>query len=252
MTGWDPGQYERFADKRLRPALDLIARIPGNPSVIWDLGCGTGVITGLLAHRWPNAGVHGLDSSAEMLERAQPIGGIEWVEGTIESWSPTEPVDLVFSNAALQWVGNHDALLPRLAGRLRPGGTLAIQMPRNFEEPSHLLLAETARSDRWRRLLEQVTRPPPVAPSDDYLRILRGHAAVIDIWETTYLQVLQGDDPVAGWTRATAARPYLAVAGDESDAFMADYTERLRAAYPPEPDGTTLFPFRRLFIVARR
>jgi trans-aconitate 2-methyltransferase len=125
-------------------------------------------------------------------------------------------------------------------------------MPRNYGEPSHLLLAETARSDKWRQLLGEVTRAPPVAPPDDYLRILRGHANLIDIWETTYLQVLQGEDPVAEWARATGARPYLDAARDESDAFIADYTERLRVAYPPEPDGTTLFPFRRLFIVATR
>ena len=252
MTAWDPGQYELYANERLRPALDLIGRIPGDPSMIWDLGCGTGAITGLLAHRWPNAAVYGHDSSPEMLERARLIASVEWVEGTIESWSPAKPVDLVFSNAALQWVGDHDSLLPRLAGHVRPGGTLAIQMPRNYGEPSHLLLAETAQSDRWRQLLGEVTRRPPVAPPDHYLRILRGHTVAVDIWETTYLQVLEGEDPVAEWTRAAGARPYLTAAGDESDAFMADYSKRLRAAYPREPDGATLFPFRRLFIVARR
>ena len=251
MTDWDPGVYERYADHRLRPALDLIGRLRGDPREIWDLGCGTGVITAMLAERWPGARVHGLDSSPAMLERARMIDGIDWVLGDISSWSPDPPPDLVFSNAALHWVDDHRAVFPRLVQHLVPGGTLAVQMPRNFTEPSHTLLAETASTPRWSPALGHVAPPePPVWNPSAYHRALDGLVASIDIWETTYVQRLDGEDPVARWARATAARPYLEAAGDEAEAFMADYAARLRAAYPPEPDGTTLFPFRRLFIVA--
>jgi len=187
-----------------------------------------------------------------MLERARGIEGIDWVEGAVEDWAPDVPVDLVFSNAALQWVDDHDTLFPRLTGQLASGGVLAIQMPRNHAEPSHTILAETARSDRWKGAMGGVSRGVPVAKPEDYWRILRDLVADVDIWETTYLQVLEGEDPVAAWTRATGARPYLAAAGDDAEAFFADYTARLRAAYPKQADGSTLFPFRRLFIVARR
>lgn len=252
MTAWDPGLYDRYGGERTRPALDLIGALRGEPRDIWDLGCGTGAITSILAERWPQARVRGLDSSADMLREARPIAGIEWIQGRIEDWAPDRPVDLIFSNAALQWVDGHEELIPRLAGHLAPGGTLAIQMPRNFGEPSHTLLADTARSERWRASVGHVVRDSPVAPPAHYLRLLRGLVADVDIWETTYLQVLRGPDPVLEWTRATGARPYLAAAGDRSEEFLADYRDRLRTAYPPEPDGTTVFPFRRLFIVARR
>ena len=163
MTRWDPGLYDRYGDERLRPALDLIATLGGAPEDIWDLGCGTGAITRILAERWPEARVRGLDSSPEMLRQARPVTGIEWVEGTIEGWSPERETDLIFSNAALHWVGDHDDLLPRLIGHLTAGGVLAIQMPRNFGEPSHTLLAETARSERWVDSVGHVVGGSPVA-----------------------------------------------------------------------------------------
>lgn len=187
-----------------------------------------------------------------MLERARPIEGIDWVEGSIEEWSPDEPVDLLFSNAALQWVGDHHTLLPRLARCVATGGTLAIQMPRNYDGPSHTILAETAQSERWRERMGGVRREAPVAEPEDYWRLLGGVVSHLDIWETIYLQVLDGKDPVAAWTRSTGARPYLAAAGEAAEEFFADYTVRLRRAYPPQPDGKTLFPFRRMFMVARR
>jgi len=251
VTGWDPALYERYADARTRPALDLIARLGGEPQEIWDLGCGTGTITAILAERWAAAAVHGLDSSPEMLEQARAIDGIDWVAGSIEAWTPGRPADLIFSNAALQWVDDHDRLIPGLVRHLADDGTLAIQMPRNFAEPSHTLLAETARSPRWRDSIGHVVRGAPVAAPEHYMRLLREVTTDVDVWETTYLQVLHGPDPVLEWTRATGARPYLEAAGDDAEAFLADYRDRLRAAYPPESDGTTLFPFQRLFIVAR-
>ncbi len=253
MTTWDPSQYLRFSDHRLRPAVDLIARIDAaSPDEVWDLGCGTGTITALLAARWPDATVHGLDSSAEMLERARTIDGIDWVEGDIAAWDPSEPADLLFSNAALQWLDDHGGLLPRLVARVRPGGTIAIQMPRNHDGPSHRLLADLARSPRWIDRLGDAIRPVPVAEPAWYHDLLAPLLSDLDVWEVEYLQVLQGEDPVAEWTKGTGARPYLERAGDAADEFMAEYAARLREAYPPRPDGTTLFPFRRLFVVGRR
>jgi trans-aconitate 2-methyltransferase len=252
MPTWDAAQYLRFSDHRLRPAIDLIARIDAEPAEVWDLGCGTGNVTALLAARWPDAVVHGLDSSAPMLDRARAIAGIDWVEGDIATWDPPEPADLLFSNAALHWLGDHATLFPRLASRVRPGGTLAVQMPRNHGEPSHRLLADVARSPRWAGPVREAIRPAPVAEPSRYHDLLAPLMSDLDIWEVEYLQVLHGDDAVAEWTRGTAARPFLEAAGDRAGEFMAEYAARLREAYPPRADGTTLFPFRRLFIVGRR
>jgi len=252
MPTWDAAQYLRFSDHRLRPAIDLISRIDAEPTQVWDLGCGTGNVTALLAARWPDARVHGLDSSASMLELARAITGIDWVEGDIAAWAPPEATDLVFSNAALQWLGDHAALLPRLVDRLKPGGTLAVQMPRNYDQPSHRLLADVARSPRWAGLLADAIRPVPVAEPAWYHDLLAPLTSELDIWEVEYLQVLHGVDPVAEWTRSTGARPYLEAAGGRAEEFMVEYADRLREAYPPRPDGSTLFPFRRLFIVGRR
>ena len=187
-----------------------------------------------------------------MLARAQEIDGIDWVEGSIEDWHPDYPVDLLFSNAALQWVGGHDTLFPRLARCVTRGGTLAIQMPRNHDGPSHTILAETAQSGRWATKMAGVRRERPVAAPEHYWRLLDEIMSHVDIWETIYLHALGGEDPVAAWIRSTGARPYLAAAGEDAEEFFADYTARLRSAYPRQPDGTTLFPFRRIFIVARR
>ena len=249
---WDPARYLRFEGPRLRPALDLIARLPDtSPRTIWDLGCGTGHITALLADRFPSAAVTGLDSSAEMLSQAPPDTDVTWVQGDIATWEPADPVDLIFSNAALHWLGGHDALFPRLASHLAPGGALAVQMPRNHDEPSHALLRRLAREPRWADRLGHLPAPPPVAAPGDYLTWLGPRLSDVDIWETTYTQILEGADPVAQWTRSTVARPYLEAAGGDAGTFFAEYTEALREAYPRRPDGTTIFPFRRLFVVGR-
>ncbi len=254
MPDWDPGCYLRFADPRQRPALDLIARIPpADAGVIWDLGCGTGNVTRLLAERWPDADVHGLDSSADMLAAAREIDGITWQEGDIAEWEPASPVDILFSNAAYHWVDDHDTLFPRLLHTVRPGGVFATQMPRNTAEPSHQILYQTARSEPWAARVGHLAGWKPVDEPSAYYDRLAGEATAIEIWETIYVHVLSGDDPVARWTRGTSARRFLDVlSADEAKDFVADYAGRLRAAYPARPDGTTLFPFRRLFILATR
>ena len=252
---WQPERYLAFADQRTRPALDLLARVPlAHPARVADLGCGPGNSTALLAQRWPEAAVIGVDSSPEMLAQAR-VSGVRatWIDADIGGWTPDRPLDLIYANAALQWLGEHAVLLPRLLGRLRADGVLAVQMPRNFEEPSHALLRETARSGPWADRLTGTLERPPVAAPAWYHDLLAPHAAALDIWETEYLHVLAGDDPVLSWTRGTALRPIMQVLdAAQFAAFETAYAARLRAAYPRRIDGCTLFPFRRLFIVARR
>ena len=160
MSSWDPGAYLDFADQRCRPSRDLIERIPEmEPEVIWDLGCGTGDVTRLIAARWQGASTSGLDSSPGMLKEARRFPGIDWIERDIAAWEPSAPVDLIVATASLQWVPGHEALFPRLVAALRPSGVLAVQMPRNFAEPSHTLLAETAASPKWVRRRDHDTSP---------------------------------------------------------------------------------------------
>lgn len=254
---WNPEDYLKYADHRLRPALDLLARIPvERPGVICDLGCGAGNVTRLLARRWPGGAVVGVDSSAAMLAAARAADGtddVSWERADLAAWSPPRPAGLLFSNAALHWLDDHATLFPRLLGQLAPGGVLAVQMPRNHGAPSHIGITEAATAGPWRRRLEPLLRPAPVAEPSFYYDVLAARTAALDIWETEYLHVLSGDDPVLRWTRSTALAPLVAaLAGDEQAAFVADYAARLRRAYPRRADGTTLFPFRRLFIVARR
>lgn len=244
-----------YGGERLRPALDLIARIPAiAPRHVFDLGCGTGSATRLLAEPWPGATVTGVDASTDMLEAARAGGGgIRWIEADLAGWTPEEQPDLLFSNAALHWLDDHPALFPRLLGLLPPGGVLAVQMPNNFAAPSHRAIAELADDERWRERLLALIRPAPVAPPERYLEMLLSLATRVDVWETTYWHVLGGEDPVPAWTGGSALRPVLAALDDnERRDFMAAYAGRMRAAYPRRDNGLTLFPFRRLFIVAVR
>jgi trans-aconitate 2-methyltransferase len=252
---WNPERYLAFGDQRTRPAIDLLARVPlAEAARIVDLGCGPGNSTALLVERWPAAEVIGVDNSHEMLAKARASGlRAGWVEADISTWAPEDPPDLIYSNAALHWLADHERLLPKLLGYLRPGGALALQMPRNFEAASHVLLRETARSGPWASRLKGSRATASVATSAWYYDLLEPHAATLDVWETEYLHVLDGDDPVLMWTRGTALRPVMdALDERHHEAFEAAYAARLREAYPKRADGRTLFPFRRLFIVAQR
>ena len=255
LDSWNPTQYHRFADQRQRPAADLLARIPlSAPRIVYDLGCGSGKSTVLLAERWPEAAITGVDSSAEMLAAARrALQAIELVEADLADWSPPAPADVLYSNATLQWLDDHAALFPRLFAGLRKGGWLAVQMPRNHAEPSHQAMLEAAEAGPWRERLWPHLRPSPVGAPESYHRILAPLASLVDIWETTYLHVLEGPNPVVEWTKGTALKPLLdALEGSWREGFEAAYRERIAAAYPPETDGRTLFPFRRLFILAER
>jgi len=248
---WDPAQYLKFGDLRLRPGLDLAARIDlDRPETIVDLGCGPGTLTRLLRARWPTARITGLDAAPEMLAQARG-DGIEWVRADIATWRPPAPVDLLVANAALHWLDDHRTLMPRLFGHLAPGGVLAVQMPNNYAEPSHRELAAAARDGPWRRHLEPILREWPLLPVPAYRDLLAG-AARLDIWETIYHQVLDGPDPVLNWVRGSALRPLTgALEPDQAAAFERAYAGRLAAAYPTDGAGRVAFPFRRLFMVAK-
>jgi trans-aconitate 2-methyltransferase len=263
---WDPGQYLKFAGPRLRPAVDLLARVslaaetrndppPASPAGrglrIADLGCGAGNVTRLLVRRWPLARIDGIDDSAAMLDRARGgLRDVRWIDSSIADWRAEAEYDLVFTNAALHWLPGHATLLPRLARALRRDGVLAVQMPRNFEAPSHTAIADTVRAGAWRERLEPLLAPPPVAAPDLYFDWLAPLASSLDIWEAEYLQVLHGPDPVKEWTKGTWLRQFLdRLEPGEREAFENDYAARVRVAYPQRADGSTLFPFRRLFIV---
>jgi trans-aconitate 2-methyltransferase len=250
---WDPAQYLKFADHRLRPAIDLLNRVALEaPGEIYDLGAGAGNVTRLIRERWPGARVTGVDDSPAMLARAAATApAITWQQADLGAWTPPRPADLIYSNAALHWLTGHERLFPALLGGLAPGGVLAVQMPRNFGAPSHTLISEAARSGPWRATLEPLLRPAPVAEPAVYYDVLAPKTAALDIWETEYLQVLEGRDPVKEWTKGTWLRPLLdALAEPDRGRFEARYAELVARAYPPRADGRTLFPFRRLFIVA--
>jgi trans-aconitate 2-methyltransferase len=250
---WNPERYLAFGGERTRPAVDLLARVPlARPARVADLGCGPGNSTRLLCERWPQARVVGIDSSAAMLAKAEGSGiQARWLESDIAAWTPDAPYDLLFSNAALHWLPDHARLLPRLLGHLRPGGVLAIQMPRNFTAPSHTLLREVASAGPWAESLAPRLAEEPVAAPEWYHDLLAPLAAALDIWQTEYLHVLDGEDPVLNWVRGSALQPVIAaLPREEQSRFEAEYARRLRLAYPKRPDGRTVFPFRRLFIVA--
>lgn len=252
---WNPEQYLKFADHRLRPALDLLARIPAeDPETVYDLGCGAGNVTRFLVERWPAARITGIDSSSEMLASARKLlPRMNWEHADIAHWLPSVPASILYSNAALQWLDHHWSLFPALYAALAPGGTLAVQMPHNHGQPSHTLLQEAAQDPRWRETLGPHLRPSPVAAPADYWRMLQPLGARLDIWECDYLQILSGEDAVLQWMMGTTLRPLLAVLPQERQAaFLESFRDLLRPAYPREGDGSTLFPFRRLFILATK
>lgn len=250
---WDPAQYLRFGDHRLRPAVELLARVDAvRPRQVYDLGAGSGNVTALLRERWPDAAVSGIESSPAMLARARAEHpDIQWVEADLAAWRAPRPADVIYSNAALHWLPDHDRLFPALIRMLAPGGVLAVQMPRNFGAASHTLIAEAVRSGPWRRRLEPLLRPAPVHEPARYFDLLAPHAATLDLWDTEYLQVLEGESPVLEWTKGTTLVPLLdALPEVQRRPFEERYAQLLADAYPRRPDGRTLFPFRRLFIVA--
>jgi trans-aconitate 2-methyltransferase len=265
---WDPAQYLSFADERSRPFFDLTGRIAATaPGYVVDLGCGPGQLTAALARRWPSAEIEGIDSSAEMIAAADRMlagssapggpgaedgGRLTFLVGDVVDWKPDRPVDVIVSNAVLQWVPGHIELLPRWAADLADGGWLAFQLPGNFDQPSHAVLRELAATPRWHEKLAAARLNRQAGDPADYLDVLAGLGLRVDAWETTYLHVLTGPDPVTEWYKGTGLRPVLSVLGEDDAAeFLAEYGARVRAAYPAASYGT-VFPFRRVFVVAHK
>ena len=251
MTSWDPALYLSFDDHRSRPFHDLLARVGAvSPRRVVDLGCGPGHLTGVLAARWPDAAVSALDSSAEMVAAARGRG-IDAELADVADWSPPPDTDVVITNAVLQWVPEHQRLLPGWIGALGSGAWLALQVPGNFGAPSHVLIRELLDEPQWRGRAE-VRGDDAVPEPAEYAELLARTGADVDVWETTYLHRLTGPDPVLTWISGTALRPVRDALDREAYAdFRAQLAPRLRAAYPAGPDGVTWFPFRRIFAVAR-
>ncbi|WP_114854891.1 methyltransferase domain-containing protein [Brachybacterium sp. YJGR34] len=249
---WSPEQYLRFGEERGRPFADLTARIRAvDPAHVVDLGAGPGTLTALLAARWPEAQVLAVDSSPEMVARAGQVEGITAVRGDLRRWEPSAPVDVLVTNAALQWVPGHLQLLPRLVAMLAPGGWFAMQVPGNFDEPSHAIRRELAARAPYAEHLRGVDHPD-AHDAGTYLGALQDLGLEVEAWETTYLHVLTGPDPVFAWVSGTGARPTLqALPETLRPGFERTFRARLRAAYPETEHGVVL-PFRRVFAVGRR
>ncbi|GAA4359881.1 trans-aconitate 2-methyltransferase [Angustibacter luteus] len=268
MVSWDPSVYARFASERSRPFADLLARVgAGAPRRVVDLGCGPGDLTASLARRWPAAEVLGVDSSPEMLSRAQDqvgradvAGRLRFELGDVADWQPEHPVDVLVTNATLQWVPGHLQLLRQWVSGLAPGGWLALQVPGNFDSPSHTLMREVAAQPQFAAHVEGALRHgEAVGQPTTYAALLADAGCAVDAWETTYVHVLDpagefGDDAVLAWVSGTGLRPVMDALQEQPElrqAFLDEYAGRLRAAYPRRPWGTAL-PFRRVFCVARR
>jgi trans-aconitate 2-methyltransferase len=252
---WDPNQYLKFTDHRLRPAVDLLARVPlPDAGTVYDLGCGPGNVTKLIAERWPEAKLTGVDSSPDMLDKARPIKGIAWQLADLATWRAETPADVVYSNAAFQWLDHHATLFPHLFAQVKPGGFLAVQMPRSHLNQSHQILYALAREPEWAPSLASLIRDNWVLEPQVYYDWLAPNATALDVWEAIYLHVLEGEDAVLNWVKGSVLRPFLDRLdnADRQKAFLRAYGERLAAAYPRRADGKTLYPFRRLFLVAQR
>lgn len=248
---WDAESYLAFGAHRARPFHDLLARVGATePRRVADLGCGPGTLTGLLSRRWPRAQVEALDSSPEMVEAAR-ARGVSATLLDVRDWQPGPDTDVVVCNAVLQWVPDHGELLRRWVAALPGRAWLAVQVPGNFAAPSHVLVRELVTEPAWRDRIEPLREDRVLEPVD-YAALLTASGAEVDVWETTYLHLLTGEDPVLEWISGTALRPVrAALPDDEWREFCAELAPRLRTAYPADADGVVWFPFRRVFAVAR-
>ncbi len=252
---WSAKQYTAFEDERTRPVRDLLAAVPGRATTAVDLGCGPGNSTEMLLQRFPSAIVTGLDSSPDMIQAAQArLPQLRFRVADIATWDETGPFDAILANAVLQWLPDHAGLLPRLTTKLAPGGSLAVQMPDNLNEPAHRLMREVAADGLWAaKLADAAGAREAMGTPGWYYGVLRPHCARVDVWRTTYHHPLAGADAVVEWFKGSGLRPFLApLTPSEAVSFLAEYRDRIADAYPAMPDGSVLLPFPRLFLVSTR
>jgi trans-aconitate 2-methyltransferase len=256
MSDWNPELYRKYEDERTRPARELLARVAlHDPKRVYDLGCGPGNSTELLVERFPNAQVIGTDNSEAMLASARKrLPGCSFELGDIAQWQPAVAPDLIYANAALQWVGDHAALLPRLFSALAPGGMLAIQMPDNRDEPTHRLMREVATLDPWASVIgDAAAVRTKILALNHYYDLLAADAAEVDVWRTAYQHPMETPAAIVEWVRSTGLRPFIdPLTPAYRDGFLAEYERRIALAYLPRADRRLLLAFPRLFIVARR
>jgi trans-aconitate 2-methyltransferase len=256
MSAWKPNLYLQFANERTQPSIDLVSRVNvDRPRRVVDLGCGPGNSTEIVRQRWPEAQVAGLDNSPEMLAVArEKYPDQQWILADAASWQAEAPVDVVFSNAALQWVPDHARLMPHLFAQVAPGGALAFQIPSRLYSPTHQLIVEVACEAEWRTHTAAAREAFTMEHPDFYYDVLAGDAARVDMWETEYYHVMADAHAIMAWITGAALRPFVdALPDDEArERFVERVTERVVAAYPPRRNGRVLFPFRRLFVVAYR
>jgi trans-aconitate 2-methyltransferase len=255
MGAWDPAQYVKFENERTQPARDLLGRVAvREPAYVVDLGCGPGNSTALLAARWPGAAVVGVDNDEAMLaeaRRREPAGS--FLRGDAATWTPERPCDVLFSNATLHWLDDHASLFPRLMSLVRPGGVLAVQMPRNYADASHTSIQAVASEGPWAARVPARIRAVPVHEAPFYYDVLSPLATHVELWETQYVHVLANADAIVEWVKGTGLRPMLdALDAEERPIFEERYRAEIARRYVPRADGKVLFPFRRVFLVATR
>ena len=253
---WNPELYLRFEAERTRPATELLSRIGTiHPAHVADLGCGPGNSTALLARRWEDASITGVDSSEAMLEKAgKRLPSCRFAEADIAGWAAERPYDVIFANASLQWVPEHERLIPSLVGQLAGNGTLAVQMPDNLDEPTHVLMRETAEEKPWKDRIGNVSAVRArLLPAWRYYDLLTEAGCAVDIWKTVYCHVLPSHEAIVDWLKSTGLRPFLEpLDNDEREEFLDRYRQKLCQAYPVQSDGNVLLPFPRFFFVAQR
>lgn len=256
MSDWNPTQYLAFADERAMPALDLIARLPNRaPKLVHDLGCGPGNSTKLLADAFPKATLTGIDSSHAMITKAKAaVPRAKFIVGDVAQWKPHPEADLIFSNALFQWLPDHAQHLVRLLEAMKPGAMLAVQMPDNLGEQSHVQMAKIAGKPTFAaKLAKATTARASLLSAQGYHQILRPHCARLDIWRTSYMHMLNGHQGIIDMLSTTGLRPFLdPLTPTEKQAYLADYRKAIAPHYPVMDDGLLLYPFPRLFLLAVR
>ena len=256
MINWDPQLYMKYGNERTQPSIDLTSRIPLiNPQTIVDLGCGSGNSTAILRKRWPEADISGLDSSAAMLGEAQKkFPSLRWIEADIGNWRPEGSYDLIFSNAALQWVPNHDELFSNLLSSVNDSGCLAVQVPYHYTSRLHQIIIEVSHDSRWTRQLDRARNALTSHTPAFYYDLLHSNCSRIDIWQTDYYHIMESPEDILEWISGTGLRPYLDALNNESERndFKALILNGYREAYPRRKDGKVLFPFSRLFLLLHK